>query len=314
MPTQKRITINIDGKQHQVIPGATRGNQLHTLAAITELDQLYLEVPREPDVPVAPLDLMFLRGGEVFSIGLKDPAMPENPVRRNPITFNLNDQDIKLMHEQHSHAKASGAQIKNILGSSQLDLWADLEGIPDALIDDNDVVILQPNEVFFTVERDHGDDQNSFFEVTTLFNSEERSMHLPKLMQVSEAIRRILPAEFRIFAQYYVMLDNNQSDVVPLNDDSTLRDVGIKDGHVITIAKADPELRHFFVNSKPRTFKGERISYEELVLLAEPGATFEFLYTVSYATLSGHTGTLTVSQAVNIEEGEDFRVRKTNRS
>ena len=63
MPTQKRITINIDGQQHQVIPGATRGNVLHALATITELDQLYLEVPREPDVPVKPSDLMFLRGG-----------------------------------------------------------------------------------------------------------------------------------------------------------------------------------------------------------------------------------------------------------
>ncbi len=72
MPTQKRITVNIDGQQHQVIPGATRGSQLHALATINELDQLYLEVPREPDVPVTPLDLIFLRGGEIFSIGVKD--------------------------------------------------------------------------------------------------------------------------------------------------------------------------------------------------------------------------------------------------
>lgn len=117
MPTQKRITINIDGQQHQVAPGATRGNQLQALAAITDQDQLYLEVPREPDVPITPSDLMFLRGGEIFSIGIKDPAIPENPVRRNAITFNLNDQDIKLQHEQHSHAKASGAQIKALVGT-----------------------------------------------------------------------------------------------------------------------------------------------------------------------------------------------------
>ncbi len=239
--------------------------------------------------------------------------MPENPVRRNPITFNLNDQDIKLMHEQHSHAKASGAQIKAVMGTSHLDLWADLEGIPDALIDDKDIVILQPNEVFFTVERDHSEDQDRYFDVTTFFNGEQRSMRLPKLMHVGEAIRRILPADIRVFAEYYVMLDNSQGDIA-LAGDSTLRDAGIKDGHVITIAKADPDLHHFFVNSKPRTFRGERISYEALVLLAEPGATFEFLYTVSYTTLSGQTGTLTVNQATNIEEGEDFRVRKTNRS
>lgn len=313
MPTQKRITINIDGQQHQVIPGATRGNQLHALAAITEQDQLYLEVPRETDVPVAPSDLMFLRGGEIFSIGMKDPATPENPVRRNPITFNLNDQDIKLMHEQHSHSKASGAQIKALVGSSHLDLWADLEGIPDALVDDHDIVILQPNEVFFTVERDHNDEQNRFFEVTTIFNGEQRPMRLPILMHVNEAIRRILPADIRIFAEHYIMRDNSQGDIT-LYGDNTLRDAGIKDGHVITVAKADPNLYHFFVNSKPRTFEGEHITYEELVLLADPSATFEFLYTVSYTTLSGQTGTLTANQSTNVEEGEDFRVRKTNRS
>jgi hypothetical protein len=313
MPTQKRITINIDGHQHQVIPGATRGNVLHTLATITELDQLYLEVPREIDVPVKPSDLMFLRGGEIFSIGVKDPAMPENPVRRNAITFNLNDQDVKLLHEQHAHAKATGAQIKALLGSSHLDLWADLEGIPDALVEDHDIVVLQPNEVFFTVERDHSEEQDRFFEVTTVFNGEPRPVRLPMLMRVSEAIRRILPDDIRVFAEYYVMRDGNQGEII-LAGDSTLRDAGIKDGHVVTVAKADTELHLFFVNSKPRTFKGERISYEELVRLAEPNATFEFLYTVSYTTLSGQTGTLAPNQSVSVEEGEDFRVRKTNRS
>jgi hypothetical protein len=313
MPTQKRITINIDGHQHQVIPGATRGNVLHTLATITELDQLYLEVPREIDVPVKPSDLMFLRGGEIFSIGVKDPAMPENPVRRNAITFNLNDQDVKLLHEQHAHAKATGAQIKALVGSSHLDLWADLEGIPDALVEDHDIVVLQPNEVFFTVERDHSEEQDRFFEVTTVFNGEPRPVRLPKLMRVSEAIRRILPDDIRVFAEYYVMRDGNQGEII-LAGDSTLRDAGIKDGHVVTVAKADTELHLFFVNSKPRTFKGERISYEELVRQAEPNATFEFLYTVSYTTLSGQTGTLAPNQSVSVEEGEDFRVRKTNRS
>lgn len=313
MPTQKRITINIDGQQHQVVPGATRGNVLHALATITELDQLYLEVPREPDVPVNPSDLMFLRGGEIFSIGVRDPKFPENPVRRNAITFNLNDQDVKLLHEQHAHAKATGAQIKALVGSSHLDLWADLEGIPDALVEDHDIIILQPNEVFFTVERDHNEEQDRFFEMTVVFNGEQRTVRLPMLMRVDEAIRRILPDDIRVFTEYYVMRDGNQGGIT-LAGDHTLRDAGIKDGHVVTVAKTDPELHLFFVNSKPRTFKGERISYEDLVRLAEPDATFEFLYTVSYTTLSGQTGTFAPNQSEAIEDGEDFRVRKTNRS
>ncbi|BBB70171.1 hypothetical protein UNDYM_5918 (plasmid) [Undibacterium sp. YM2] len=313
MPTQKRITINIDGQQHQVIPGATRGNLLHALAAITELDQLYLEVPREPDVPVNPSDLMFLRGGEIFSIGVNDPKFPENPIRRNAITFNLNDQDVKLLHEQHAHTKATGAQIKALVGSSHLDLWADLEGIPDALVEDHDIIILQPNEVFFTVERDQNEEQDRFFEVTAVFNGEQRSIRLPMLMRVNEAIRRILPDDIRVFTEYYIMRDGNQGGIV-LAGDRTLRDAGIMDGHVITVAKSDPELHLFFVNSKPRSFKGERISYEDLVRLAEPNATFEFLYTVSYTTLSGQTGTLAPNQTEGVEDGEDFRVRKTNRS
>jgi len=313
MPTQKRITITIDGQKHQVIPGATRGSQLHTLAALAETDQLYLEIPREPDVPVAQMDLMFLRGGEVFSIGNKDAGIPDNPVRRNPISFILNDQTINLLHNQHSHSKASGEEIKALVGSSVLDLWADLEGIPDALIADQDRIILQPNEVFFTVERDHSEEQDRFYEVTTVFNDEERAMPLPALMRVSEALRRILSADMRAFAEYYVMRDRSEGDIV-LPSDSTLRDAGVKDGHVLTVAKANPELHHFFVNSKPRTFQGERISYEELVLLTDPHATFDFIYTVSYATLSGQAGTLAPSQSVNVEEGMDFRVRKTNRS
>jgi acyl transferase domain-containing protein len=205
MSTQKRITINIDGQQHQVVPGATRGNVLHALANITEQDQLYLEVPREPDVPVNSSDLMFLRGGEIFSIGVKDLNFLRNPVRRNAITFNLNDQDVKLQHEQHAHAKATGAQIKALVGSSHLDLWADLEGIPDALVEDHDIIILQPNEVFFTVERDHNEEQDRFFEVIAVFNGEQRTVRLPMLMLVNEAIRRILPDDIRVFTEYYAM-------------------------------------------------------------------------------------------------------------
>lgn len=313
MPTQKRITITIDGQKHQVIPGATRGSQLHTLAALADSDQLYLEIAREPDVPVAQLDLMFLRGGEVFSIGSKDAGIPDNPIRRNPISFILNDQPINLLHDQHSHSKVTGEEIKAFVASSVLDLWADLEGIPDALIADHDQIILQANEVFFTVERDHSEAQDRFYEVITVFEDEERSVSLPALMRVNEALRRILPPDMRAFAEYYMVRDRSEGDLV-LPSDSTLRDAGVKDSHVLNVVKTNRELSHFFVNSKPRTFKGERISYEELVLLMDPHATFEFIYTVAYAMLNGQSGTLAPNQSVNVEEGMDFRVRKTNRS
>ena len=68
------------------------------------------------------------------------------------------------------------------------------------------------------------------------------------------------------------------------------------------------------VNGKARKFEGQTISYEQVVHLAFPEGPFDIIYTVAYVNPHGHDGTLAPGQKTNVQEGMEFRVRKTNRS
>lgn len=68
------------------------------------------------------------------------------------------------------------------------------------------------------------------------------------------------------------------------------------------------------VNGRPRTFRGQKISYDEIVRLAFPEGIFDVLYTVSYANPRGRDGTLAPGQDVSVKDGMSFNVGKTNRS
>lgn len=68
------------------------------------------------------------------------------------------------------------------------------------------------------------------------------------------------------------------------------------------------------INGTPETATDHRISYEQIVLLAFPGASFDVLYTVTYANQHGHDGSLAPGQSTTIKDGTEFDVIKTNRS
>ena len=75
-----------------------------------------------------------------------------------------------------------------------------------------------------------------------------------------------------------------------------------------------PVLLEIFVNGKSRTYPPGRISYEDVVHLAFPEGPFDILYTVAYANIHGHDGTLAPGQSTAVHNAMEFRVRKTNRS
>ena len=65
----KAVQIEIDRQPRSIVPGAARGQAIINLSAVTGNEQVLLEVPGDVDIPLAPTDLLFIRGGEKFSIG-----------------------------------------------------------------------------------------------------------------------------------------------------------------------------------------------------------------------------------------------------
>jgi len=73
------------------------------------------------------------------------------------------------------------------------------------------------------------------------------------------------------------------------------------------------------VNGRPKEVEKEKISFEEVVLLAFPGAQLQnpdFIYTVTYTKghNDNHEGTLTKGREVKVKDGMVFNVTETNKS
>ena len=124
----KAVQIEIDRQPRSIVPGAARGQAIINLSAVTGNEQVLLEVPGDVDIPLAPTDLLFIRGGEKFSIGDGQPVVEDNPaVRKNP-GATLNDQPMP--DHGHTHlAKLTGTEIKRLAGGGNVDLWVDLDGL-----------------------------------------------------------------------------------------------------------------------------------------------------------------------------------------
>jgi hypothetical protein len=72
------------------------------------------------------------------------------------------------------------------------------------------------------------------------------------------------------------------------------------------------------INGRPKVVEKERITFEEIVLLAFPNATFgpDIEYTITYTKghYDNHEGTLTAGHSVKVKEGMIFNVTETNKS
>lgn len=231
MPAQE-VCITIDRQTRSIKPGAVRGQDIITLANLSPGEQLMLEVAGDVDIPLSPEDLIFIRGGEQFSIGDGHPVVPENPRVRKPLMLVLNDAPVPENQQSH-HAKLTGAELKALVGGNDVDLWADLDSIADEVIEDTDRIILQVQDRFFTVPRE---EEDRFYEVTVILDGEDRPRRFPAAMTVHEATRRCLPPADRPKVAEFDMVDGNVGTAA-LNPSLTLKAAGVRDEHVLSITK-----------------------------------------------------------------------------
>lgn len=228
----KAVQIEIDRQLRSIIPGSTRGQAIINLSAVTGDEQVLLEVPGDVDLPLAPTDLLFIRGGEKFSIGDGQPVVADNPVVRKNPGARLNDQPM-FDHGHAQVAKLTGADIKRLAGGGNVDLWVDLDGLADELVEDADRVVLQQQDRFFTVAHH---DEDRFYEVTVLLDGETRAHRFPAAMTVQQAIRRSLPPRDRPQVSDFEMADGNVGPQA-LEASLTLKAAGVRDGHLLSITK-----------------------------------------------------------------------------
>lgn len=146
------VQIEIDRKQRSIIPGLVSGQDLINLAAIVAPEQLLLEISGDMDVPVAPTDAILIQGGEQFSIGDGSPQIEDNPCLRHPIHFLFNNHQVRK-EQLFPYAKVTGSEIKRLDPNLQQGdmLVADLEGLADEPIRDDQRILLQHRDRFITV-------------------------------------------------------------------------------------------------------------------------------------------------------------------
>lgn len=227
-----QVKISIDRNAVSIRPGAVRGQDIINLATINSCEQLLLEVVNDIDIPVCSEDLIFIRGSEQFSIGDGNPEISQNPHVRKPLEIVLNEVPIPESQRPH-HAKLTGAELKTLAGTANADLWIDLDGLADEIIEDTDRVIIQAHDHFFTIPRE---EEDRFYEVTVLLDGEDRELRFPAAMTVREAIRRCLPPADRPNVNDFDMVDSDIGTSA-LNHDLTLKSAGVRDGHVLSITK-----------------------------------------------------------------------------
>lgn len=148
----KTVSIIIDRQEKTVTPGLVKGQELINLSGVVPPEQLFLEVLGDIDVPISPADGILIRGGEKFSIGDGLPTVEDNPCLRHPIRFRFNDDPLPT-EKLFQYAKVTGAELKQLDPNLQPGdmLVADLEGLADESIDDEQRIVLQHKDKFITV-------------------------------------------------------------------------------------------------------------------------------------------------------------------
>lgn len=148
----QHVEIHVGDRRVEVAGGAMLGQQLIALAGICPPQQLLLDVEAEIDVPLAPDDLVLIRGGERFVVGDGEPAIEDNPHLREPIRFHLNGRVVPES-QRFARAKVTAAAIKALDTTSQPgdQLWADLRSLADEPLRDEQRVVLQRRDRFIVV-------------------------------------------------------------------------------------------------------------------------------------------------------------------
>lgn len=228
--TAKHVSITVDRTSRSIEPGAVYGHQLREVGQVADTDEVLLEVRDDVDVPVGHDDIVFIRGGEVFSVAAQG-QIGENPVLRKPVPFTLNDAPAPAP-THGPHAKYLGGQLKQLAGAGEDDdLWCDLDGLADVCVQNGQRVVVQGVDHFFTVHRD-----DHHVDVTVLVDGDTQKRRFPSQLKVRQAIRRCLPRADRDNVDAFQMVDTNLG-MNPLSMEQTLHEAGVRDGHVLSITK-----------------------------------------------------------------------------
>lgn len=228
------VTITIRGHHRPFRLGATLGQSLIDIADLQAHEQLLLDVNTDVDIPVAPGDAMIISGGEVFVVGDGSPVVEDNPRVLRPVRFQINGVEVPT-ETLFDRAKATGSQLKDSIGAAGGDLWADLDGFADEPIGDDQRIILTAGLKFIVIPPTQDD---RFYEVTVITDGRPKERRFPAQMTVLEATRRSLAADDRESVSLFQMVDSNLG-LDALAPTMTLKDAGVRDGHVLSVTKKD---------------------------------------------------------------------------
>ena len=144
--------IKIGGKPVTVQLGLIKVAELRSKGEVKSNFQIFLDRKGYQDIPLTDENMLILHGNEEFSISDPSSEIDDNPTTRNPVYCIINGEQI---NEPFKQPKVSGATLREMDKTSvSSKLFADLTGLPDALISDEDVIVLQGGEEFITIPSD----------------------------------------------------------------------------------------------------------------------------------------------------------------
>lgn len=137
--------IILNGNKIDIDCGFYSGHELKKLVDVKSA-KLYLDIDDELDIPINDSDYMIIEGGERFVTG--NSQLPTNPCLRTPVNVDINGTSFCI-----NSAKITGIDLKDLSPSipKQESVFLDIQGMPDELLKDDQVLILRSGLSFLTV-------------------------------------------------------------------------------------------------------------------------------------------------------------------
>ncbi len=133
--------IKINGREQDIQCGLINGESLYSqLNMSCDGERLFLDVQSEVDIPINKDDYIVILGKESFVTGKS--KIDDNPALKKQISIKVDDNPIEL-----SKPKITGKEIKDSCKDSlpNSNLYIDLLNIPDQLIKDDFMLIINPD-------------------------------------------------------------------------------------------------------------------------------------------------------------------------
>ena len=143
-------TITLKEEKKEVLAGLRQVKDFYKeLSLDSNTHWLYLDKADDIDIPLLPDDYIIIHGGERIIVDHINNNIGRNPSVRNPIRFTFNGKKIE---EGFKKSKITGVNICLVdkeLKSVQL--FADLDGSVDTLIQSDFTLVIQDNDAYFTI-------------------------------------------------------------------------------------------------------------------------------------------------------------------